>query len=252
MRIGSFGVIFVFFLIVFIVGVGVVALMNTDYTIGTNEEANETDWNSNMRTIVLWNVNFSPLAGILCTGYFLHTCSLPILRSSKNPENNTRDLFWGYFLVMISYVICGCLGYIGFTGINYASYFIVNPPVPNNIDQNCLNMFDYRSVPAFILRLSIFMLLFSTYPLMHYFMNNLLLNLFWKNSTISKKAELLLTISITTVPLLFSLFYPNVGTVLAYTGALSGFLIVYILPVMVYLKMLKTKITNPILAEAIH
>lgn len=181
MRIGSFGIVFVIFLMCFIVTMGVLALTDTEFTIGNTAQADMTDWASDSRTLVLFNVNFSPLAGILCTGYFLHTCSLPILRSAKEPQKNIRDLFWGYFFVMISYVVCGCMGYIGFTGMRFASYYLNDPQVPNQINQNCLNMFNYASVPAFVLRISIFLLLFSTYPLVHYFLNTMLLNLFFRN-----------------------------------------------------------------------
>lgn len=38
---------------------------------------------------------------------------------------------------------------------------------------------------------------------------------------------------------------------LSFAGALPGFLIIYLLPVMVHLKRMKTRIMNPILAEAI-
>jgi hypothetical protein len=48
---------------------------------------------------------------------------LPVLRQSKNPEKNNRDLFIGYFLVYISYSVVGTFGYIGFIGTNYASFF---------------------------------------------------------------------------------------------------------------------------------
>lgn len=72
----------------------------------------------------MFNLNFAPLAGDLCTGYFLHTCSLSVLRSSKNPEKNGRDLFLGYFLVFISYSIVGLFGYIGFMGYNFREFFI--------------------------------------------------------------------------------------------------------------------------------
>jgi len=72
----------------------------------------------------MFNLNFAPLAGDLCTGYFLHTCALPVLRSSANPEKNNRDLFYGYFLVFISYSVVGLFGYIGFIGYNYSSYFV--------------------------------------------------------------------------------------------------------------------------------
>jgi len=53
------------------------------------------------------------------------------------------------------------------------------------------------------------------------------------------------------IPLLCALFYPNVGTLLSYVGALSGFVIIYCLPVMVYLKQKRLEITDPLLAEAI-
>lgn len=114
-----------------------------------------------------------------------------------------------------------------------------------------MNMFYYRNVPAFILRIAIFMLLFSTYPLVHYFLNNIIMNLFWKNRQPSRKTEIALNIGITFVPLLFALFYPNIGTVLSYVGALSGFMIIYFFPVMVHLKRMKMQIRNPLLAEAL-
>lgn len=112
-------------------------------------------------------------------------------------------------------------------------------------------MFNYASIPAFVLRISIFLLLFSTYPLVHYFLNTMLLNLFWRNKQLNRRTEILLNFGITFVPLLFALFYANVGTVLGYCGAISGFPIIYVLPVTVYLKRMKTQIENPLLAEAL-
>ena len=37
------------------------------------------------------------------------------------------------------------------------------------------------------------------------------------------------------INLMFALFYPNIGTVLSYVGAFCGFVIIYLLPVIVYL-----------------
>jgi Mn2+/Fe2+ NRAMP family transporter len=62
----------------------------------------------------------------------------------------------------------------------------------------------------------------------------------------------MLTISFAIIPLLCALFYPNIGTVLSYVGALAGFVVIYCLPVLVYLKKMKIAITNPLLAEAIE
>lgn len=97
-------------------------------------------------------------------------------------------------------------------------------------------MFDYDSIPAFLLRLSILFLLFSSYPLVNYFTINMILKLFWPNAQLSSFKYFLLNFSVTSVPLLFTMFYPNVGSILAYTGSLSGFAIIYLLPVLVHLK----------------
>ena len=51
----------------------------------------------------------------MCGGFYLHNISLPIYRNSKNPKNNFRDVFAGFFLVFLSYIVCGCLGYVGFS-----------------------------------------------------------------------------------------------------------------------------------------
>ena len=55
----------------------------------------------------------------------------------------------------------------------------------------------------------------------------------------------------TLLPLGFALFYPNVGQMLAYTGSITGLCIVYIMPIIVHLKKLKTEMDHPRLAEAV-
>ena len=123
MQVSSAGVIFLVLLIVYIIIKGFQSFANTDFMIGTPEESNVTDWSTSLRTITLANANFAPVAGILCGGYFLHVIGVPILRNAKEPKNNKRDLFIGYFFVFISYIIIGGLGYIGFIGYNFRDYF---------------------------------------------------------------------------------------------------------------------------------
>ena len=124
MRVGSFGVIFIVFLVCFIMYVGIDAFSNTYYSFGSKEDFEATDWHSHERILLLFNLNFAPLAGDLCTGYFLHTCALPVLRASAQPEKSSRDLFLGYLLVFFSYTAVGVFGYIGFMGYNFKEYFL--------------------------------------------------------------------------------------------------------------------------------
>ena len=112
-------------------------------------------------------------------------------------------------------------------------------------------MFIYTNIPAFVLRVAIFCCLFSTYPLLNHFLKTILKNLFWRRQDVGSCAEIGLNISLTALPLMFALFYPNIGTVLSYVGAFAGFILIYVLPVMVHLKNMKMNISNPILAEAL-
>jgi len=83
----------------------------------------------------------------------------------------------GYFLVFLSYLSIGTLGYVGFMGTNFTEYF--QSTDGGIIDQNCLKMYGYLDISAFILRLTIFFLIFSGYPLLHFFTYQILLNLFY-------------------------------------------------------------------------
>jgi hypothetical protein len=53
------------------------------------------------------------------------------------------------------------------------------------------------------------------------------------------------------IPTMITIFYPQVGSILGKIGAVAGLLIVYILPVITYLKKFRTEIEHPLLAKAI-
>lgn len=112
-------------------------------------------------------------------------------------------------------------------------------------------MFGYAQPEAFMVRLAMFMMLFSTYPMLNLFLRTQLLNLFFENKPVQKRDLVILNLILTLIPLAFALFMPQMGTIIAYSGAFAGFIIIYCLPVMVFLKKKYIRITNPLLAEAI-
>ena len=84
-------------------------------------------------------------------------------------------MFIAYTLVALSYLSLGSLGYFGFMGSHFAPYFEERKDVPEEmgkIDQNCLNMFEYRDIPAFVLRIAVFCLIFSAYPVVSFFLTD--------------------------------------------------------------------------------
>jgi hypothetical protein len=50
---------------------------------------------------------------------------------------------------------------------------------------------------------------------------------------------------------MITIFYPKVGSILGKIGSIAGLLIVYILPVITYLKKYRTELMHPLLAKAI-
>ena len=59
------------------------------------------------------------------------------------------------------------------------------------------------------------------------------------------------TIILLSIPTIISIVLPQVATILGYIGSVAGLVIVYILPVITYLKKLKTELENPLLAKAL-
>lgn len=117
-------------------------------------------------------------------------------------------------------------------------------------------MFDFEAIPAIFGRLTIFCQLNCSYPLVNHFQRTIFLNLFFKQGTtldnMNQNTFKLMNVGISLVPLAFCLFYPNIGSVLGYAGALSGFFMIYLIPVMAYMKMRKLEIQFPQLAAALQ
>ena len=84
-----------------------------------NDKDRRKDPEDYIAYIAFAQTSFPPLMGILGGGFYFHNISLPVIRNSKHPENNARDVFFGYLAVFLCYVICGSLGYYGFSGIKF-------------------------------------------------------------------------------------------------------------------------------------
>ena len=113
-------------------------------------------------------------------------------------------------------------------------------------------MFETTNVPAFFMRLALFLLLFCCFPLVNHFLRSQVTLLIFKDKELSVKQFRILTVCILLVPTLVTIFFPKVGSILGMIGSVAGLIIVYILPVITYLKKLKTECEHPILAKAIE
>jgi hypothetical protein len=75
--------------------------------------------------------------------------------------------------------------------------------------------------------------------------------LFFRDKEITPKIFYIVNYVELFIPTMITIFYPKIGSILGYIGAFAGLLIVYILPVITYLKKYKTELEHPLLAKAI-
>ena len=176
----------------------------------------------------------------------MHNIGVPIVRTAKNPQNNNRDVLLGYFLVFLSYTALGALGYIGFIGFSFSDYFVKvdDTAKAGIIDQNCMIMIPYTDVVAFVIRLMIFFAIFTGYPIIHYFIVKLIEQLLYKDQEVDRSITIAIGVVLNVMGFLVTIFYPNIGYVLAYIGGFSGFLIIYLLPVLVHLSQFREQISR--------
>ena len=245
-KFNTFGVIFIFMIIAFILTIGIYGFTNTQYTFSPPDSPSQKD----PFFIKLFSLDFAPLMGILGGGYYLHNITLPIIRHSANPKNNARDVFIGYFLVFISYSLCGFMGYFGFSG----TYFTKDPNYAG-IKSNCLFMFPSDNVIATIIRFATFCQILAAMCLMFACQRSQINLLIYGDAERAEKQPMVKTMitnfCILIAPFLFAIFYPDVGKLAGYLGSFSALGCIYIMPTITNLKSSYTQIKHPLLAEAI-
>jgi len=118
-KVNSLGVYFAIILIIFMIYSGIKSLCNTSYDFQVKENVD----GDNTKHILLFGPNPFKLAGSLTLGFYSHSVIFSILKNNKNQENNVKDLFNGYVLTGMTYIITGIMGYIGFSGKDFHSQF---------------------------------------------------------------------------------------------------------------------------------
>jgi len=108
-----------------------------------------------------------------------------------------------------------------------------------------MNMFSYKDFAASFVRFFIFMMILAGYPMLHFLGVNLIQDLFFGRN-VSRTKVIVIGATLNVTGLLFTIFYPNVGAVLAYFGSVSGLICIYTMPVLVHLSLMKQKIENQI------
>ncbi|KAL9648506.1 hypothetical protein ABK040_014126 [Willaertia magna] len=176
----------------------------------------------------LFNAHFSHLLAILSLSFFIHNVIGSILKNQKSLKHTKRDTAVAYIIAGLIYAVPGMLGAFAF---RYS-------PI---IQQNFLNQFSSHSIYANIARASVLFQLITIYPLLLTVIRSQVFSFIYrKNPEKQSYPGILqvfcLNLFVCSITFAFSAFYPMVGTVLRYTGAICGLLYMYLLPVAIHLR----------------
>ncbi|CAJ0596766.1 unnamed protein product [Cylicocyclus nassatus] len=182
-----------------------------------------TDTNSEVYTKAA-NWRFPTLTGTLTMSYFIQNCILTILRNQANPENNTRDLSIGYVLVGFSYT---------FVAI---SFYIAYPFKKDYVQDNLLNNFSASYPWSAVSRVLILFQLFTILPLIVFFIRTQLSTFIFKKNYPGLPYVIGLSLIVVICGGLTAIFFPSIGNIVRYVGAISGVVYSYALPCLVYMQ----------------
>ncbi len=172
------------------------------------------------------------LAGILVLSFFLHNFVVPILRNNEKQQNNVRDLSIGYTLVGVSLALVGGSAYLCYGQKTLA------------LQQDFLSMFANNDILAASARVSLIIQLTTVMPVVMFIIRTQTFQLYTdltKRPHPSHWFVVLLNLVIIASTTMFAIFYPNIGTVLRFTGAACGLIYIFLLPIYVYCASLREK-----------
>ncbi|MGH0154032.1 UNVERIFIED_CONTAM: hypothetical protein FKN15_059868 [Acipenser sinensis] len=158
---------------------------------------------------------FPQFTGVLTLAFFIHNCVITLLKNNKNPENNVRDLSVAYLLVGLTYLYVGILIFAVFP----------SPPLSKDcIEPNFLDNFPSSDILVFIARACLLFQMSTVYPLLGYLVR------------VQRVFHVMtLNLIIVGAGVLMARFYPNIGSIIRYSGATCGLAYVFVFPSVIHM-----------------
>ncbi|KAM7369450.1 hypothetical protein PAMP_013717 [Pampus punctatissimus] len=173
---------------------------------------------------------FPQLTGVLTLAFYIHNCIITLMKSNMHQENNVRDLSVAYLLVGLTYLYVGVLIFAAFP----------SPPLLKDcIEPNFLDNFPSSDVMVFVARTFLLFQMITVYPLLGYLVRVQIMGQIFGNHYPSFFHVLVLNIFIVGAGVLVARFYPNIGSIIRYSGATCGLALVFVFPALVHMISLK-------------
>ncbi|XP_031143183.1 sodium-coupled neutral amino acid transporter 9 isoform X3 [Sander lucioperca] len=169
---------------------------------------------------------FPQFTGVLTLAFFIHNCIVTLMKNNKHQENNVRDLSVAYLLVGLTYLYVGVLIFAAFP----------SPPLSKDcIEPNFLDNFPTSDVLVFVARAFLLFQMITVYPLLGYLVRVQMMGQIFGNHYPSFLHVLVLNILIVGAGVLMAKFYPNIGSIIRFSGATCGLALVFVFPALIHM-----------------
>uniref|UniRef100_A0A8C1T146 Neutral amino acid transporter 9 n=1 Tax=Cyprinus carpio TaxID=7962 RepID=A0A8C1T146_CYPCA len=169
---------------------------------------------------------FPQLTGVLTLAFFIHNCIITLMKNNRHQENNVRDLSLAYLLVGLTYLYVGVLIFAAFP----------SPPLSKEcIEPNFLDNFPSSDMLVFFARTCLLFQMTTVYPLLGYLVRVQLMGQLFGDHYPSFLHVFILNIFVVGAGVLMARFYPNIGSIIRYSGAICGLALVFVLPSLIHM-----------------
>ncbi|XP_075980267.1 sodium-coupled neutral amino acid transporter 9 homolog isoform X2 [Anticarsia gemmatalis] len=171
--------------------------------------------------------NAAVLSGMLALSFYIHNIIITIMSNNARQDKNGRDLTIAFLLVTVTYTLVGAVFYICF------------PLAKSCIEDNILNNFDMHDIMTAVARILLLFQVVTVYPLVAYMLRTEAILLLPLKET--RTLTIVINLSIMTMCVLVACFCPSIGTIIRYTGAVSGLVHVFALPSLLQVRSLQLR-----------
>ncbi|XP_076875828.1 neutral amino acid transporter 9 [Brachyhypopomus gauderio] len=169
---------------------------------------------------------FPQLTGVLTLAFFIHNCIITLMKNNRNQNCNVRDLSVAYLLVGLTYLYVGVMIFAAFP----------SPPLSKEcIEPNFLDNFPSSDILVFVARAFLLFQMMSVYPLLGYLVRVQLMGQIFGQHYPSFVHVFILNVLIVGAGVLMAKFYPNIGSIIRYSGALCGLALVFVFPSLIHM-----------------
>lgn len=194
----------------------------------------------NLHRINYVSSNITEASGALSLEFFIHNCVCPLIKNIEDKNEGQKAVGLSYIFTFIFYFLIGIIGYFGILGRNTV----------DDYPQTIMDYFAKESIFPFIIEIFYFLKLMTVYPLFCFVTRNQFFALIFENKnkgsqTIDphKKSDdshwiagIIYNTTYIGVSMVCVLYNINLTFIMGLTGAVFGFILVYVIPIGIHLK----------------